>query len=67
MSYLKIGNTVEVVQPDYMTKAEKVLLKSLQFKVTIEDLDVVNEEVLGFYSKEFPGYLFTKEDLDTPN
>jgi hypothetical protein len=56
---MNIGDVVEISYVDFMSKEEQILLRSLGFLVTVEDIDPLG----GFYSKEFPGYLFTWDQL----
>lgn len=48
------GNKVFITFADHMSKEEHQLLRKLKYTVTIEELDIMG----GFYSVEFPGYLF---------
>lgn len=54
-----INKKVKVTYIDEMSYKDQKLLKSLNYIVTIEDVDIVNGILLGVYSKEIKGYLFT--------
>lgn len=55
---MKVGDKIKIVFVDSMTKEEQLLLHKLNFTVTVEELDILG----GFYSVEFPGYLFTQNN-----
>lgn len=55
---MNIGDKIRIVFVDSMTREEQILLRKLNFMVTVEDIDMLG----GFYSEEFPGYLFTSDN-----
>ena len=55
---MNIGDKIRIVFVDSMTREEQILLRNLNFIVTVEDIDRSG----GFYSEEFPGYLFTSDN-----
>lgn len=55
---MNIGDKIKIVFVDFMSKEEQLKLRQLNFIVTVEDIDIFG----GFYSKEFPGYLFTTDN-----
>ena len=61
---IKVGNKVFILYSEHMKPEERVKLLRLHNLVTVEDLDIVNGEVMGFYSVEFPRYLFTMQNLN---
>ena len=60
---MKIGDKIKISSVNYMSKDEQKKLRDLNFVVTIDDLDIINNRIYGFYSKEIPGYLFTMEQI----
>lgn len=56
---INIGDVLEVNYMSFASKIELLELKRLNYKVTVEDLDIINSKIVGIYTVEFPGYLFT--------
>lgn len=63
---MDIGDKVEVQYVESFTKQEQIKLRQLDNLVTIDDLDFVQGELMGLYTKEFPGYLFTMDQIKKP-
>lgn len=60
---ISIGQKVEISYVNCMSKEEQIKLRKLNFIVTVDDLDIINNQVMGFYSVEFGGYLFTIDQI----
>lgn len=63
MDNIYIGKKVEISYVNCMSKEEQIKLRKLNFIVTVDDLDIINNQVMGFYSVEFDGYLFTIDQI----
>lgn len=55
---IRIGDTVCVIVQD-LGMDDLITLKKLDNKVTIDDIDYVAGNPMGFYCKEIPGLLIT--------
>jgi len=64
LNQMKEGDKVTIDYLDtLMSKEKQVKLRQLNNVVTVEEVDKVNGEIMGFYSVEFPGYLFTMSQI----
>lgn len=62
---MKIGDKINLLITRNLNREELTLVKSLDFILTVEDLDIVNNEIYGLYTKELPGYLIPFDDVET--
>lgn len=65
---IPIGTKVRIIIFDSLSKAEILLLKSLDYIVTVEDHDIVpligRDSLFGIYVKELPGYLMSTDQIE---
>lgn len=61
---LTAGDMVVITECPDVTKEELQTLKNLNFTLTVEDLDVIDDKVYGIYTEELPGYLFTFSEFE---
>lgn len=61
---MKPGDKVTVFYAKYLSHEDQLRLRELKHRVTVEELDIFCGKIMGFYSVEFPGYLFTSNEVE---
>jgi hypothetical protein len=64
---IKVGDRLEVIYTEFMSRSDLNILRKLDHVVTVDDLDIINGFVMGFYTKEIKGYLFTPDQCISTN